>query len=456
MVDSGQSLLYKATCTEVQLHPDRSIFSPNPERTPEYYRNQKYWAWFKFTKIEECSETQLKQYSYVDFPELFNDANIDYSKFNNKVVYSIPELTQQNRTVWFIRQSNATDSDNEIVLLNSEYIQPTHFSRRYWQASGDTLLWLSDLHLSDERFPMTNGPHKSLARHIAENVQGYNIAGVLVSGDITSRAETIGFEYAKQLFNELSSEVCSRITADNILMCPGNHDFVRENTELEPGHDPAFIYERPDNSKDFSDFYKSIYKIKPNQYFVTGRKILLSSGHELEIVALNSVILQQYIHFEGHGYLSQDQLDFAAREMGWNTSTNQKAIRIVMMHHHYLPTCLTENIGIAHASSAIYDANLLMNWLIKNNVKLLLHGHKHKTFVAQVNQAKEPESPNIDTKNMRCVSVVGMGGTGSPEGPNRLATLQFNNDEVIVKFYSISSEGSEQDRLIQTISLPLL
>lgn len=456
LVDSGQGLLYQAICNEVRMNMNGGILSPEAEKTPEYYRGQEYWAWFRFTKITLCDASLLKQYSYVDCQELFNEINIDYSKFNDKIVYSISELIQQNRTVWFIRQAKDTDNSNEIVLLNSEYIQPTVFSQRYYQAYGDTLLWLSDLHLADNRFDVTDPSKISLSSHITNQIKKCEIAGVLVSGDITSCAKAVGFEKAKLLFQDLSSQLGQRITADNTLICPGNHDFIREDTELEDGEHPAYIWDKLENSKDFTEFYKSIYKINPNKYFAMGRKILLSSGYELEIAALNSLTLQQYKNFEGHGFLSKEQLDYVSDKMGWSSTNNQKAIRIVMMHHHYLPTCYTEEIDVTHASSAVYDANSLMTWLIDNNVKILLHGHKHRAFVAQVSQPQSPRKFNINFQSMKQVLVIGMGGTGSLGGQNMFSTLRFNNDNIEVRFYDICSDGSEQDNLIQEISLPLV
>lgn len=383
------------------------------------------------------------------------DKNVDYSKFTNKKVYSITELVQQNRTVWFVRTALDTDLDNEIILLNSESIQPTHFNAKYYQASGNTLLWLSDLHLSDNRFESKNGRvHKILAGHICEQIKTDNIAGLLISGDITSRAEPEGFELAKQLLKDLNNEFVTPVFSENILICPGNHDFTREGTDL--GHDiePDFIYNKPDNTSAFAEFYKSIYNIKPNQYFATGRKILLSSGHMLEIAALNSLILQQYPNFDGHGYLSNEQLDFVAKQMGWDSAENKNAIRIVMMHHHYLPTCYTELIDVTRASSVVYDADRLMNWLVKHDVKLLLHGHKHKSFISQVEYSKTPEGP-ITSENMHHIVVAGMGGTGSPTGQNKFATIKFERNNVLIDFYNIYSDESEQDRVCQQIILPL-
>ena len=84
LVDSGQGLVYRAKCEDVDLRAAQKIPSPETDKTPEYYRDQEYYAWFKFTQIEQCDESDLKQFSYVDCQALFENKNIDYSKFNHK------------------------------------------------------------------------------------------------------------------------------------------------------------------------------------------------------------------------------------------------------------------------------------------------------------------------------------------------------------------------------------
>lgn len=458
LVDSGQGLVFRATCVNVELRTGQKIPSPEIDKTPEYYRNQEYYAWFKFTQIEPCSETELRNFAYVDCPSLFIDKNTNYGKFNSKKIYSVAELIQQNRTVWFVRPATETDLENEIILLNSEIVQPTWFSTKYFQSPGNTLIWLSDLHLSDKRYESKSGAiHKTLAAHIYEcacNCDNKRIGGLLISGDITSCAKAEGFDLAKKLLRDLNNELPSPVFSENTVVCPGNHDFTRETIDLPRDKDPDYIFNKPENSVSYSEFYKSIYNIAPNQYFSIGRKLLLSSGHMLEIAALNSVILQQYPNFDGHGYLSKDQLDFVAKQMEWDNTENKNSIRVVMMHHHYLPTCYTEAMDVTRASSAVYDADRLMNWLVKYNVKLLLHGHKHKSFVSEINYPKQPEA-NIDLKNMHNVVVVGMGGTGASNVQNKFATICFEDNDVLIDFYNIYSDESVRDHLCQSVKLSL-
>ncbi len=452
LVDSGQALVYRATCVDIELETEEKIPSPEKDKTPEYYRDQEYCAWFKLTKIERCEPACLSDFSYVHCKELFCDSNVDYSMFNNKKIYSVQELIQQNRTVWFIKKAQTSDRDNEIVLLSTDIVQPTHFSEKYHQELGDTLIWLSDLHLPDGMFPSKRGTgHSTLAQHLTTCVKNCNVAGLLISGDITSRAKEDGFQQAQQLLKDINYEIPA-LNSENILICPGNHDFTREASPLPPDTVPAFLYEKTENATGFSNFYRSIYKLSPNQFYASGKKLLLSSGHMLEIAALNSLMIQQYSNFDGHGYLSQEQLDYVAEEMGWNHNGYQNAVRMVMMHHHYLPACYTEAIDVTRASSVVYDANRLMNWLIKYRVKVLIHGHKHQSFVSQVGCPIQPEN-DIMIKNLPHIAVVGMGGTGAAGCENKFATIHFEQNEMVIEFYRIHSDESTPDCICQVVKI---
>lgn len=452
LIDSGRNLLYCATCEDVRLNTERKIPSPEKEKTPEYYCDQEYFAWFKFTKIESCEEKCLAAFSCIECKSLFCDENTDYSKFDNKKIYSIAELIQQNRTVWFIRKARDSDRDNEIILLNSDVVQPTHFSVKYHQSSGDTILWLSDLHLPDGVFQLERGTyHRTLAQHIISCVREHSIAGLLISGDITSCAKETGFQQAQQLLKDINLEIPG-LNSENILICPGNHDFTREDSLLPEDTMPPFIYEKAENAARFSAFYRSIYKLSPNKFYASGKKLLLTSGHVLEIVALNSLMLQQYLNFDGHGYLSPEQLDYVAEEMGWDRNNYHNAVRMVMMHHHYLPACYTEAIDVTRASSVVYDANRLMNWLIKYRVKVLIHGHKHQSFVSQVGCPIHPEA-DIMTSNLPHIAVVGMGGTGAARCENKFATIHFEQNEMVIEFYRIHSDESAPDSICQVVKI---
>lgn len=458
LMDSGQEKLYKAKCTDMRYYKSEKKPSPDQERTPDYYNNQAYYAWFQFEEIRECKAEEIRQFTCIQVDSLFVENRSNYDKFYGKRIYSIKELIQQNRTIWFIRKfDEKRDGDYEIKLLNANVVEPRNFSDRYFETGSDTLLWLSDLHFGDTNvFPvkMEKETDVTLTAHIKNAYENLNdLGGLIITGDITSYGKEKGFDIATDFLTDLNRNLSRKLTSENIIFCPGNHDLGRKEQELGSGV-PEKVCINRDSTKAYSGFYYSVHNINPNEYLACGRKLLMSSGRTVEIAALNSLILQQYRDFEGHGFLSNDQLEYAAEQMGWNQNSKTNAVRIVMMHHHYLPACFVEQVDVKKPGSVVYDAERFMQWMIKYNIKILLHGHKHQSFIAKVGRAPSSEG-SIDMWNLPEVNVIGMGGTGACGCENKFATLTFEPNKVVLKFYRIFAGDMEADRCVQTVNIAL-
>lgn len=457
LMDSGQKKLFKAKCLNIEHFTDKNS-SPEPENTPAYYNEQKYYAWFKFNEIEECNIDEIRDYTYVKVASLFAEKNSDYSKFYGKRIYNIDEMIQQNRTVWFVRNYNENkDSDYEIQLLNSSIVEPYNFSERYFETSSDTLLWLSDLHFGTDdvlKVKAEDSTDVTLTKHIQNAYPDYKkFGGLIITGDITSYGKAEGFTKAQEFISDLNRELVRPFMSENIIFCPGNHDFVRKEENLGDSC-PEKVSENPNSIKYYKDFYSSIHNLSPNEYFACGRKLLMSTGRTVEIVALNSLFLQQYKDFEGHGFLSNEQLEYAAKSMQWEENSQTSSIRIAIMHHHYMPTCLVEQINVTRPSSVVYDAERLAQWLVKYNIKLLLHGHKHQSFVSKIGRF-DSKSSEISEDSIKNFYVVGMGGTGAKDCENKIAAIRFRNDEIELKFFRIYADNSESNKPLQTIHIPI-
>lgn len=450
LVDSGMKKLYKANCKEIRYSRQEKKVSPEAEKTPEYYNAQDYYAWFKLSRIEEIDCGEIRKYSYVNISSLFVKSGDDYSRFDNKIVYSLDELIQQERTIWFVRPINEDDLDNEIVLLKPNQIQPTNFSKKFFQPYGNKILWLSDLHLSNSDFVVEKeDTNITLTEHITSIIDD-DIGGLIITGDITDKVSEDGFNKALKLINDLKSEY--QLNSENIAICPGNHDFLLKN-KMPENNKPTKLSGNHDRL--YKKFYQSVYHIKPNEYFCCGKKILLPNGICIEIASINSLYLQQYDSFKGQGYISQEQLNYIEEKMGWNKA-NDNAVRIAVMHHHYLPTCYTEEVDPKNPSSVVYDADRLMAWLIKHDIKLLLHGHKHKKFFAQVNYPyfnKDNAYDKITKDNTKKISIAAMGGTGCKCDENLIATIGFERSLIKIKYYRMFANSSNSDCLCQEIEI---
>lgn len=457
LMDSGQKKLYKAKCLDIKHSKSNKIPSPETEYTPTYYNEQKYYAWFKFDEIEECNIDEVRNYTYVKVDSLFVEINSNYNKFYGKRVYSIDEMIQQNRTIWFVRDyDEKNDSDYEIQLLNSNIVEPHDFSEKYFEIGSDTLLWLSDLHFDTDsvfKVKAEKTTDITLTQHIQNAYEDLKkIGGLIITGDITSCGKTEGFTKAKEFISDLNRNLARTLISENIIFCPGNHDFVRKNEKLE-NDEPEKVSENPDSIRDYKDFYSSIHNLSPNEYMACGRKLLMSTGRTVEIVALNSLILQQYEDFEGHGFLSDEQLKYVAEKMQWKENDQTNSVRIAIMHHHYMPTCLVEQVDVKRPSSVVYDAERLAQWLVKYNIKLLLHGHKHQSFISKIGHYNYGEEISEDA--IKNIYVVGMGGTGAKKCDNKIATLKFCNNEIKLKFFRIHADNIEEDKLLQTVHIPI-
>lgn len=467
LVDSGQKKFYEAVCKDIKFSEKGFIPSPDATLTPTYYRSQKYRAWFRFTSLKECCAEQVRQFSYVQTDDLFADKSSDYSKFSGKRVYGLAELIQQNRTVWFVRKFDSkNDRDHEIILMDAHIVEPADFSSRYVELEGNALMWLSDLHLDSKSQLLPKFlEQRSLTKHIRESNMnlgtGFSeICGLIISGDITNCGKEEGFKIAEDLIQDLNRELRYPLQSSTIITCPGNHDFARKNEKLvknkkQKDKSPSLIADHPDSYKGYCDFYHELHGKNPNEFFACGRKFLTSSGRTVEIAALNSVTLQQYEDFEGHGFLSQEQLDYVAKEMKWDQNINSCAIRIAVMHHHYLPTCYVERIDPTKASSVVYDAERLAQWMKKYNVRILLHGHKHKSFSAVVGFPKTTENEVVDLSDSSQLYVIGMGGTGAAACDNMYAIIRFLADSVCFDFYRIYPDNSSSGNRMHSIVIKL-
>ena len=459
LLDSGQGKLYKAECADIEYRGANKIPSPELEYTPNYYNNQNYYAWFKFNKIEECDIEEVRNYSYVEKDSLFVENRSNYKKFNGKRVYSIEELIQQNRTIWFVRDYDKNnDADFEIQLLNANVVEPHNFSENYFETGSDTLLWLSDLHFGSNnvfKVKMENETDVTLTAHIKK---AYNdmekLGGLIITGDITSFGEAEGFAKAKEFIVDLNRNLERKLGSENIIFCPGNHDLLRKEEELDDHGIPEKVSENPDSIQAYQEFYSSIHNLNPNEYMACGRRLLMSTGRTVEIVALNSLLLQQYLNFEGHGFLSESQLEYVAKSMGWKENVQTNSVRIAIMHHHYMPACLVEQVDIKKSSSVVYDAERLMQWLTKYNVKLLLHGHKHQSFVSKVGRYNN-SACELKEDEIKYIYIVGMGATGAEKCENKFSTLKFCNDEIQLEFFKMYPDNTETDKRIQTVHIPI-
>ena len=122
LFDSGHRVVHRAVCREIRWDSGgERIPTPDSEKTPVYYRSEKYLAWFRLDTFEDAplEPSDLKAYSYVRVDAFFDDWKSRYTQFYGR--RSRQELRQQDRTIWFIRQAQPEDPSHKISLTRSPF-----------------------------------------------------------------------------------------------------------------------------------------------------------------------------------------------------------------------------------------------------------------------------------------------------------------------------------------------
>jgi len=123
----------------------------------------------------------------------------------------------------------------------------------------EIILHLSDLHFSSKYRDPTQASQKLLMENLISSIYAIesqwrpNI--ICVSGDIVDKSDVAGFDPALEWFQQLSKRL--GISIDRFLLCPGNHDGVRDiqiNPLIVPSSNEnqavlhatnSFLYARP-------------------------------------------------------------------------------------------------------------------------------------------------------------------------------------------------------------------
>ncbi|MDQ1612158.1 MAG: hypothetical protein QOG00_2089 [Pyrinomonadaceae bacterium] len=452
LLDSGRKLLFQAYCTDIQYKIDHTeITSPEPGKTPAYYNASQYRVWFKFERIntDPVPDSELHNFTYVRVNEFFENNESSFTPFYGKQVRSAEELRQQDRTIWFVRPFSQGDLTHEISLLDSYFLKPSHFPQEYTQVQSAKLLWVSDLHFSingHHNYPdEPNATAQPLDIRITEALKRHNIndlAGIIVSGDITYRAAEEEFDQALQFLQNITR--IWNIKQYNIAIVPGNHDVRFSDNPAEKG---GTIDIAPSQAREqYAKFYDSLFHIAPNDTMSCGRRFLLKGGVAVDIACLNSQILDQAQNiFQGQGFIGEAQLQEVARGMGWHSINTTEAedarpFRIAVVHHHIVPVTYRESPKANAQYSVLLDAEALARWVTKYRVSLVIHGHMHQPFLTHITRTENL----LDSETAHTFCVSGMGSTGikledvGEINSNTFGIIDFTvNNQVTIQFFSV-------------------
>ena len=478
LLNAHEQQVHRARLVKIHWKDDLEPFTTSyPWFTPGYYRGRRCKVWFELSTVErdEMSFDPLIELVQVSVPEFFRgEEPPEYARLDGVRLGSAALLDEQNRTVWFVRRPRPGETVRKMedfvgpgkrrrASVSNPHIDPS-FPRDYFLTRGRRLLWLSDLHFAKGPHRDVHGfayqgedtayqfnLHQEIERVLEDHQVLLDVEGVLISGDITWKADPEEYREARTFIREFIAKTGKTDQAARVALCPGNHDI---RFSEEPWRKDLPIQAAGDSARQsFSSFYQALFDIEPNRHLSMGRRFLLAGAIPVEVVCLNSSVLQQEEGvFQGHGFIGEEQLRHAAREAGWEIprdagdGDHPRAVRIVMVHHHLLPVIhqLLPERGGGHSYSTPLDAERLSSWIVEHRVDLVLHGHMHEPFCVEINRGATIDSPR---ESWHTFTVCGLGSSGVSRQfrlsgtPNLAATLQFGSKSVKIEMYEIVASG---------------
>jgi 3',5'-cyclic AMP phosphodiesterase CpdA len=207
---------------------------------------------------------------------------------------------------------------------------------------------ISDLHFGSRYWP---GTHNGvLSDSLAEHIAGQNPDLILCTGDVVNGALTIrGYKHARRFFDAIRKQCAKAI----IRFTPGNHDYACSGIaglkKIFQGRFDSFAgQELLTPAKPFVHNQVAIFGFDSNPTFLFGH---------------------------ARGRISQRQItEFSDSIQELAKSPKQDIrFRIAALHHHPLPIPYTSS----DTNVSMTNAGLFLFELAKNDIDLVLHGHKH-------------------------------------------------------------------------------
>ncbi len=457
LFDSGNQFLYKANCTDIYYVNGDKVSSKETDHTPMYYASVEYMAWFQFKAITKLSEkmsdinSELQKFSYCKVDDFFVSGHSSFTPFYGKRIYSTNELQEQQRTIWFVRAYKKGDKLHEIHSYSASLSNGQNVDRDFNLLRTNSLLWVSDLHFSKEHhaFKVEPGNDNKLSIRLKKELDALkdNISFVIVSGDFTFAAKEEEFRFAEQFISDLNSMY--QLDEKSYAVCPGNHDICLNKNGFKADEKVSVASEEAKES--YVRFCRRIFGVEPTDSLYSIKRFLTQDMVPVEVISVNTCVLQQGEHFMGMGMIGNDQLASIENEL--LLTKDKQVVRILVMHHHLLPVMYSEQPKVSQMYSMMLDSEAVSQFAVKNGIGLVLHGHTHKEYYAEIVRQNE-------TMDKQKFYVVGLGSTGAvqadlSEGRNNMfAVLSFSKDELQIKQYDLKPSG-ETSSPVKTYRIPL-
>ncbi|MHA1440068.1 MAG: metallophosphoesterase family protein [Promethearchaeota archaeon] len=287
----------------------------------------------------------------------------------------------------------------------------------------------SILHISDLHF---GGKHKYNKENLEKYGKGYIINlkedltkdlkenlkiepdCIVLSGDLTWQGEEKEFEQGRLFLIDL----CKEFNLDlkkKLIIVPGNHDIKWKKNVDFGDHRPY--------KKFLSKLFDQDSNVYSDEYFSMIQKF--DDKMKVAIIGINSCI-EESEEKAGIGSVGKNQLAWIEKEIRKKEINPDEYLLIAVLHHHLVPVKLVNLIPATKKKfekrefSFTHDAGLVLNWLIDNNISLVLHGHQHRQF-----SGIESRITDLSKLNKR-ILIQGAGSVGLVPDPQDVNFNSYN------------------------------
>ena len=372
--------------------------------------------------------SRVEYRSEIDFYYIFKQKFIE--KFD-VFLKLLPKVKIQS--FWDLKIPYVTYySFNEQVAIREEIIKSEDLSNSYYKIASvlNELYYMNEeihiLHLSDLHFGTADDAERWYSQLAVDLTKGLNcqkLDGLIISGDIASKAKISEYDAATIFIEKLSKKF--NLDSSQLVIVPGNHDlswsvskngyklingedFAEGNyIEIDTSNERVLKLEKHEQRfNNFNRFYK---RLKSNEYPLDYSKQAII--HKLPncnflILSLNSSWEIDH-HFKKRISINPVSIEFALNQIR-NNPDLEKCIKIAVWHHSF---------SNKEEDRIVDDA--FMQSLAQAGFEVCLHGHIHKPDANLFRYDM--------TKYGRKIHILGAGTFGAPVREWTLGyPLQYN------------------------------
>lgn len=411
---------YIARVTDVASHAGSRIHSPEPDSTPEYYRNNDYPAWFKIEAIERIDARPIT----VD-SELTPETSLYQIELLEGRFRKIEDL---DATVQWLERPR-TGSITDIVA--TERTAVLHLSDLHF---GSAHVWHTDVKPIQSKITLLDALTETFRQH---RIEPTSIGVVVVTGDISDHGPNVDrYLEAQTFFADLFRYL--QCGPQNLVVVPGNHDVTRIDVD-KPNEIFDFGSKETDarskaGETDYANFLNAVYGFPVD--VSTLRRFELPS-HILNFVQLNSTLPRDQRTKE-YGFLGAEPLKLLTKSLSLHEQVDGRGRKVpvdfVALHHHPVSTVSSEYVPRPgdlgeHVDpvSTMVDQSNLLDWCSQYRIRFLLHGHQHKVKLRIVSSVES--SGDLTTPYFTHILSAGTAGASWRPDNEALSFSLLNFDD---------------------------